>query len=233
MLVKQWMQWVLVANEMKRVLHQLAAATLQLQIEDESGIVKLIDCRGHVIFKGAREHDLTGADCEETMVENGERDVASSVEASQARVAVTSSWLAIKELTMLLATWVAASPLPSSDCRDGMFDLRSLEECGALFLRILAHSKHNGVIDKTKDSMLLLCETLARADAPALRELVVSWTEQVLQQVEDSDGSTESWIRRYDAVYLIVQSFFRSTMFWFSCQQECWVALLLSCFVTG
>jgi hypothetical protein len=58
---------------------------------------------------------------------------------------VTSSWLAVKEVALVMGKWVKVAPLPSST-GTGLFTVDHIRSIGNLFFTILQSSKHMGML---------------------------------------------------------------------------------------
>ncbi|GAB2287895.1 hypothetical protein Dimus_022250 [Dionaea muscipula] len=96
---------------------------------------------------------------------------------SMEQIVMVGCWLAMKEVSLLLATIVRKIPLPStasalgdalnSTLTSGMvLDLKQLESIGEHFLEVILKMKHNGAIDKTRAGFTALCNRLLCSNNP-------------------------------------------------------------------
>ncbi|KAJ4975057.1 hypothetical protein NE237_008231 [Protea cynaroides] len=139
-----------------------------------------------------------------------------NVEPSEQFVMV-GSWLAIKEVSLLLGTIIRKIPLPScttSDstkhgepvCEaidaplvttsDAMLDIIQLEKIGNHFLEILLKMKHNGAIDKTRAGFTALCNRLLCSNDPRLCKMTESWMEQLMERTVAKGQTVDDLLRR-------------------------------------
>ncbi|XP_042498155.1 thyroid adenoma-associated protein homolog [Macadamia integrifolia] len=133
------------------------------------------------------------------------------------QVVMVGSWLAMKEVSLLLGTIIRKIPLPScasSDstehgepvCEaidvplvttsDAMLDIIQLEKIGNHFLEILLKLKHNGAIDKTRAGFTALCNRLLCSNDPRLCKMTESWMEQLMERTVAKGQTVDDLLRR-------------------------------------
>ena len=109
---------------------------------------------------------------------------------------VVSSWLAIREVALALGRWVQVAPIhlpPVKGEAASLLTLEQLNHIGGLFLSILSHSKHNGVLENAHAGLLQVCERLLSL-SDATYDLVHSWLTRLLAGMGSADD--DSWLRR-------------------------------------
>ena len=155
-------------------------ADIDVEDEDDADIAS-VDCRGHAVLAG------------------------SELDGSSAQLIVVSSWLTIKEVCLLLGAWVNTCPLSLSDAEREASDsstagsgvsllgVRDVRRIGGVFLSVLGHSKHNGVLENAHSGLLQVCERLLSLDEVAQR-VVGEWLEELMRRVRAADD--DSWLRR-------------------------------------
>ena len=147
--------------------------------------VASVDCRGHVVLAG------------------------SELDGSSVHLIVVSSWLAIKEVCLLLGAWVKTCPLSLSEAeaesgtekggggaagsRGSLLSVNDVQRIGGVFLSVLGHSKHNGVLENAHAGLLQVCERLLSSDEVAYR-IVCGWLDELMRRVSAADD--DSWLRR-------------------------------------
>ena len=153
--------------------------------EDEADI-ESVDCRGHFVLSHSQP--------------NG----------SSAHLIVVSSWLTIKEVCLLLGAWINTCPLALSEAeaeakaagedsslcgssRVSLLSVSDVQRVGGVFLSVLGHSKHNGVLENAHVGLLQVCERLLSSDDTAYR-VVNGWLEELMRRISSVDD--DSWLRR-------------------------------------
>ncbi|XP_043704566.1 thyroid adenoma-associated protein homolog [Telopea speciosissima] len=133
------------------------------------------------------------------------------------QIVMVGSWLAMKEVSLLLGTIIRKIPLPSSafsdstkhrepvceardvplvTTSDAMLNIIQLEKIGNHFLEILLKMKHNGAIDKTRAGFTALCNRLLCSNDPRLCKMTESWMEQLMERTVAKGQTVDDLLRR-------------------------------------
>ncbi|XP_068637861.1 uncharacterized protein [Aristolochia californica] len=123
------------------------------------------------------------------------------------QVVMVGCWLAMKEVSLLLATIIRKIPLPCSTVSDlldheslqnevTVLDMAQLETIGSHFLEVLLKMKHNGAIDKTRAGFTALCNRLLCSNEPKLCKMTESWLEQLMERTVAKVQTVDDLLRR-------------------------------------
>ncbi|GAB2212497.1 hypothetical protein Drorol1_Dr00020468 [Drosera rotundifolia] len=138
------------------------------------------------------------------------------------QIVMVGCWLAMKEVSLLLATIVRKIPLPSAASTLGdaaelltptsgaILDLKQLESIGQHFLEVILKMKHNGAIDKTRAGFTALCHRLLFSDNPRLCQLTESWMEQLMDRMVAKGQTVDDLLRRSAGIPAAFSAFFLS-----------------------
>ena len=102
---------------------------------------------------------------------------------------IISSWLLIKEIMMILATWISNDILILNQ---QIFNYNYIQQIANEMMNILLKTKHNGLIEKTYRSFLLVCESIMRAKD---NNLLYTWLNQFIIKI-NTITTDKNWIRR-------------------------------------
>lgn len=133
------------------------------------------------------------------------------------QIVMVGCWLAMKEVSLLLATIVRKIPLQNNGTSglleskgslcdsidvsmtgvsNAMLDLKQLEKIGDHFLEVLLKMKHNGAIDKTRAGFTALCNRLLCSNDPKLCKLTESWMDQLMERTVAKEQTVDDLLRR-------------------------------------
>ncbi|EPS68931.1 hypothetical protein M569_05834 [Genlisea aurea] len=142
---------------------------------------------------------------------------------SSEQILMVSSWLAMKEVSLLLGTIIRKVPLPGSveataevsnlskiDAlnSDAMVSVRQLETIGSHFLEVLLKMKHNGAVDKTRAGFTALCNRLLCSNNPRLCQLTESWMELLMERTLSEGQTVDDLLRRSAGIPAAFSAFF-------------------------
>ncbi|KAG8384709.1 hypothetical protein BUALT_Bualt04G0146500 [Buddleja alternifolia] len=141
------------------------------------------------------------------------------------QIVMVGSWLAMKEVSLLLGTIIRKVPLPTSDemgkvisniadesilPSDAILDIKQLETIGSHFLEVLLKMKHNGAIDKTRAGFTALCNRMLCSNDPRLCKLTESWMDQLMERTVAKGQTVDDLLRRSAGIPAAFIAFFLS-----------------------
>lgn len=125
-----------------------------------------VDCRGHAFVSHGGESST-----------------------QQQRLMVVSSWLALKEISLLAGSVVRSAPLSNQT----IMSVNDADSLGRVLLCVLLNSKHNGVLENTYTGLLTICARLIDSGL-VWSALVDTWLNELIVSMQKPNS--DSWLRR-------------------------------------
>ena len=157
-----------------------ASSMAQAANPDRRSVRCVVDCTGSTVIKGSID------------------------QADDENVLVVASWLAVKEMSMLLAQMVALVPLVVSrplvsvvligvvqeEQQGAILGAAEVSRVADIFIHLLLSTKHNGAVEKAQLAFSALCERLLSSGATELYQLPTQWLTSLLRLVNSTKLQT-------------------------------------------